>query len=674
VDARLTCDAAGVKWGDDMGKTADNSKKGGTRTVPAPTPPTDDLGRRGPPGPPAVPDYEMIRHIGGGSYGDIWIARSALDKYVAVKVVYRDRFPDDCPYNDEFNGLQLFESVSEQHAGLVKVKHVGKDDEDGLFYCVLELADDVRTGREITPARYKPRTLRWDLKHKGKLPLETCVEIGCKLADALACLHEQGLAHRDVKPGNIVFVDGEPKLADVGLVQDIDAPAQHVGTPAYIPPEGQGTAAGDVYSLGKVLYELSTGKDPRDFPELPTNLSSGEASTEFRGLNRIVLKACHLDARKRYRTARELLDDLRALPSGAGRGASGTQTGSARGWKRLAVAAAAVVCAISAPLVWRLQDETPPDAQQPAWAGAFLLEKESDAAERLLVSLKNGAADDWLRSALHGLVSEQRDNGEHSRFREIVDRLASMPAPEEHASAAGAAPARPRVLALIARRRDVAPPTAEQEAKVLLYGHGIRSALREPGKIIVVPRDNLTEILRELELTKTGLSDQRVGLAVGKVLPACLLVFMDVLPLKDGEMVLLSLVDTEQIRLLASWDDVRTGETALFDVCRNLAQQMTRRIVALRPLQAEVAGIREDGGLEAGIGQFHLADRETRFEVVKRTAYGTQALPLYEEQTVGSGRMAELGEEASVFRVTWDSDAVPTGETAKGLWMRERAE
>ncbi len=653
------------------------SEDAGTKTVAAPAPPTDDFGRPSTPGAPAVRDYEMIRHIGGGSYGDIWIARSVLDKYVAVKLVYRDRFADNGPYNEEFAGLQLFESISEQHVGLVKVKHVGKDDADGLFYCVLELADDVRTGREITPARYKPRTLRWDLKHKGKLPLKTCVEIGCKLADALACLHEQGLAHRDIKPGNIVFVDGEPKLADVGLVQDIDASTSNVGTPGYIPPEGHGTAAGDVYSLGKVLYELATGKDRLDFPELPTELSDGDATADLRGFNRILLKACDRFADKRYASARELLADLKALSSGRGAegGPPGTWTDGARGWKRLAVAASIAGCVILTPFLLRMGPSRMRTAGNVAPDDVVLLENEGadNAAGRLLALVKNNAGDDSLHAAVQTLVSEQRDDREHARFRETVDRLRSMPPPAEHATAKGAAKARPRVLALIARRKTVAQ-TAKHEAKVQLYEYGIRSALRKSGKVIVVPRDNLAEILRETELSGADFSDKRAGLAIGKVLPACLMVFMDVIPLGDGEMVLLSLVDTEQVRELASWDAMRAEETGLFDVCRDLTQQMLRQIVALRPLGAQVTEMRQDSTVEAGIGRFHHADKETRFDIVKRTGHGADALPLYDEQIVGTGRIVKLGEESSVFRVTWSEGAVPTGDAAEGLWLRECTE
>ena len=76
-----------------------------------------------------------------------------------------------------------------------------------------------------------------------------------------------------MKPSNIIFVNGVPKLADIGLVTGVDATRSYVGTEGFAPPEGPGTPQGDLYSLGKVLYEAATGKDRQEFPELPTLLA-----------------------------------------------------------------------------------------------------------------------------------------------------------------------------------------------------------------------------------------------------------------------------------------------------------------------------------------------------------------------------------------------------------------
>src|SRR5215510_9303267 len=92
--------------------------------------------------PPLVPDHEMLRCIGQGSYGDVWLARNAVGTWRAVKVVYRDRFKDTRPYEREFEGIKKYEPISRADEGLVDVLQIGRDDTKGYFYYVMELADD----------------------------------------------------------------------------------------------------------------------------------------------------------------------------------------------------------------------------------------------------------------------------------------------------------------------------------------------------------------------------------------------------------------------------------------------------------------------------------------------------------------------------------------------------
>jgi serine/threonine protein kinase len=73
----------------------------------------------------------------------------------------------------------------------------------------------------------------------------------------------------DIKPSNVDFCRGRPKLADIGLVTDVGSSQSFVGTEGFIPPEGPGTPQADLYALGKMLYELATGRDRMDFPHLP---------------------------------------------------------------------------------------------------------------------------------------------------------------------------------------------------------------------------------------------------------------------------------------------------------------------------------------------------------------------------------------------------------------------
>ncbi len=345
------------------------------------TPPPDSRGGVT----PAIPDHQLVRRIAAGSYGEVWLARSAHGEWRAVKLVFQADFKDARPYEREYSGLVKFEPVSREHEGLVDILHVGRNDGD-FFYCVMELADAVapplpslspapsggeggrRPGEEeaslksgdgkhapgqppaslLDPQAYAPKTLASVIQPRGRLPVDEILRFSLPLAEALVFLHERGLVHRDIKPSNIIFVRGQPKLADVGLVARMDDTLSLVGTEGFIPPEGPGTAQGDIYALGKVIYEAATGKDRHEFPELPTRLDSGLPNEALLELNEIILKACARNPGDRYPTAAALLADLKTLAAGASlRGRRTRRRNAAWSWSTagllLVVIAAALV-------------------------------------------------------------------------------------------------------------------------------------------------------------------------------------------------------------------------------------------------------------------------------------------------------------------------------------------
>src|SRR2546427_9688626 len=89
--------------------------------------------------PPSIPDHDLLRRIGEGSYGEVWLARNKLGTLRVVKVVYRRTFEDARPFERDFRGIQKFEPISRSHDGLVDILQVGGTDE--YFYYVMELAD-----------------------------------------------------------------------------------------------------------------------------------------------------------------------------------------------------------------------------------------------------------------------------------------------------------------------------------------------------------------------------------------------------------------------------------------------------------------------------------------------------------------------------------------------------
>lgn len=278
---------------------------------------------------PTIPDHTVLRCIGQGSYGEVWLARSVMGTYRAIKVIRRRNFESETPFEREFAGIRHFEPISRTYEGFVDILQVGQNEAAGFFYCVMELADDPLLGQQINPDTYQPRTLASESAKRGPLPPRECAEIGLRLSEALAHLHEQGLVHRDIKPSNIVFINGVPKLADIGLVAVATQAQSYVGTEGFIPPEGPGTPQADLYSMGKVLYEISMGRDRRLFPELPTELGQRPESELLLQLNEIILKACAKPTRRRYLSARKMHEDLDRL-LGKGPIAKGRRTASPR--------------------------------------------------------------------------------------------------------------------------------------------------------------------------------------------------------------------------------------------------------------------------------------------------------------------------------------------------------
>src|SRR5437867_2179302 len=92
---------------------------------------------------PPIPDHELIRCIGRGAYGEVWLARhTRLGTLRAIKIIRRDQFGDARPFTSEFDGIQKYEPISRAHPNLVSILHVGGTDD--CFYYVMELADDAK--------------------------------------------------------------------------------------------------------------------------------------------------------------------------------------------------------------------------------------------------------------------------------------------------------------------------------------------------------------------------------------------------------------------------------------------------------------------------------------------------------------------------------------------------
>jgi CHASE2 domain-containing sensor protein len=267
---------------------------------------------------PDIPDYQLLPSpFGQGAYGKVWLARNDARQWRAVKIVHLRNFNNEIgPYEREFNGICRYKPFSDKHPSLLRIDFVSEKFARHFYY-VMELGDPLEAGWEQEPSTYKPRDLASECARTpaGRLRARECVDIGLELSNALDFLHQQGLTHRDIKPQNIIFVKGRPKLADFGLIREIRPPNHQrtlVGTPGYMPPppELPGTPQADIYALGVVLYVLSTGRNPAFLPEISTTLAENMEAEDFFSVNTIILKACQPDLAQRYASALEMRRDL----------------------------------------------------------------------------------------------------------------------------------------------------------------------------------------------------------------------------------------------------------------------------------------------------------------------------------------------------------------------------
>lgn len=213
--------------------------------------------------------YRIVRLLGEGGMGAVYEARQEpLERRVALKTLHADHAKSKEFIARFFNEAKVLSRL--EHPSLVQVSDFGHT-ADGTAYLVMEYLHGQSLGRRIR-----------DLAERGeRLPIAMALHIGVQVADVLSIAHAQGIAHRDIKPDNVMLVvdpvaaSGERvKVLDFGIAKLSDdkggvktATDQVMGTPAYMSPEQCAGAGGvdaqtDVYALGCVLYELLAGRTP----------------------------------------------------------------------------------------------------------------------------------------------------------------------------------------------------------------------------------------------------------------------------------------------------------------------------------------------------------------------------------------------------------------------------
>ena len=284
--------------------------------------------------------YRAVARIGRGAHGEVYLAEGPEGR-VALKVCARPvEAGRAAEWEREKRGWRLFAGIP-PHPGLVKVYGTGETADGGAFWVAMELADPEPGGAEARDGTWRPRTLASLAEAEVALELGKCLEIGERLAGALEHLQRHHLLHRDVKPGNVLFARGRPVIADAGLVADEREAGSLVGTPGYVPPEHHGTRQGDVFSLGRTLWRLGTGRAPEEAGFAPC-AEADTADPDFWRFLAIVGKATHPSPERRYRSAKAMRKDLARL----------RRRRAARRWRWGKIAAAALAAAVLAPAAW----------------------------------------------------------------------------------------------------------------------------------------------------------------------------------------------------------------------------------------------------------------------------------------------------------------------------------
>jgi len=284
-----------------------------------------------------ISHYRIIEKLGEGGMGVVYRAEdTTLERPVALKFL-----PSHVGTCDEAKGRFLREAraaAALNHPNVCTVYEIGEA--DGQVF--------------IAMAFVEGRSLRHRIAD-GPLELPEAVDIAIQIAEGLAAAHEKGIAHRDVKPDNVMITPrGRAKVMDFGLAKScgdvaLTSTDSTVGTVAYMSPEQSRSEdvdhRTDLWSLGVVLYEMVTGCRPfrgdydqavvysilNEEPQPAVELRSGLPDE----LSRVIAKALTKDPGRRYQTSDELLTDLRALRSQLG--ATSTEVSSADPFPSIAV-------------------------------------------------------------------------------------------------------------------------------------------------------------------------------------------------------------------------------------------------------------------------------------------------------------------------------------------------
>lgn len=278
--------------------------------------------------------FEIMRKIGRGGCSTVYLARDLVDLKIPFKAIkiLDNKLRADAVQVERFKREGLI-GRKLSHKNVVKVYDMVHAKEFDTYYMVMNYVDGIDLGKMLRRQREKKE--RFNVSLGIKILYQVCM--------GLDFIHNEGIVHRDMKPGNILLRrQGGVVITDFGLsrlVQDmrdgsgLTAPGTVLGTFAYMAPEqlmdAEVDGRADVYSLGVIMYEMFTGKRPfaatsilgwanairSQVPERP----SLYVQDFSKPLEKMILKCLEKEPENRYPTARQLAEELRSVvPQGSG--------------------------------------------------------------------------------------------------------------------------------------------------------------------------------------------------------------------------------------------------------------------------------------------------------------------------------------------------------------------
>jgi serine/threonine protein kinase/tetratricopeptide (TPR) repeat protein len=307
-----------------------------------------------------ISHYRIAEKLGAGGMGEVYRAFDEhLQRDVAVKVL-----PDGVLNDEDARTRFRKEALALSRLNHQNIETVFDFDTQDCIDCLV---------MEYIPGQTLAQRLT-----AGSFPEKEMIKLGTQLAEGLAAAHEQGVIHRDLKPGNLMVTpDGRLKILDFGLAKLIQplsetastgsAAGTLVGTFPYMAPEqlcGESVdARTDLYAVGNVLYEIATGRRPfcdDTAPKLTESILHHDPvppramnSRISRRLDEIIMKCLDKDPENRYQSARELLVDLRRISVAEARPQSIETATKRRWWVPAAVLASLILLTAAGYVFWR---------------------------------------------------------------------------------------------------------------------------------------------------------------------------------------------------------------------------------------------------------------------------------------------------------------------------------